>query len=77
VCNEIFLDDDYFFQFFTVVYLLPMIGVIFISIPLATTILFRLLVPLFIVDMPRRHGNAPRTAREAFLKPTARGDDPG
>jgi len=44
------------FEFLTVVKLLAMMVVIFIIIPLAAAILFRLLVPLFIVDMPRRHG---------------------
>ena len=44
------------FEFLTVVKLLAMMVVIFIIVPLAAAILFRLLVPLFIVDMPRRHG---------------------
>ena len=42
------------FLFFAVVKLLSMIVIIFVGVPLVAAILFRLLVPVFIVDMRDR-----------------------
>jgi hypothetical protein len=43
-----------FVQFFIVVKLLSMIVAIFIGVPVAAAVCFRLLLPLFTVDMPCR-----------------------
>jgi hypothetical protein len=43
------------FQFSIVLKLLSMIVILFIGVPAAAAICFRLLLPLFTVDMPRRH----------------------
>jgi hypothetical protein len=42
------------FQFFTVLKLLSMLVIIFMSVPVAAALCFRLLIPLFTVDMPCR-----------------------
>ena len=47
--------DHHFILFFAVVKVLSMIVIIFVGIPLVVAILFRLLIPVFIVDMPRHH----------------------
>jgi hypothetical protein len=39
-------------QFFIVVKLLSMMVIVFIGVPLAAAVCFRLLLPLFTVDMP-------------------------
>jgi hypothetical protein len=41
--------------FSNVVKLLYMVVLIFLGVPVAAALCFRLLVPLFTVDMPRRH----------------------
>ena len=47
--------DHHFILFFGVVKVLSMIVIIFVGVPLVAAILFRLLIPVFIVDMPRHH----------------------
>jgi hypothetical protein len=47
--------DHHFILFFAVVKVLSMIVIIFVGIPLVVAILFRLLIPVFIVDMPCHH----------------------
>jgi hypothetical protein len=50
--------DHYFVQFSVVVKVLAMIVIIFMGAPVVEAICFRLLLPLFTVDMPCRHAES-------------------